>query len=191
MEINHPNQVWQVDITYIKVDHGFIYLVALIDVFSRRIMGWSLSPFLDTASCIEALENALVYGTPEIINSDQGAQFTSRLWCDKVEGLMIKISMDGKGRWADNVYIERFWRSAKYEEVNLHGYDTVQQARRSLAKYIAFYNGQRPHQALGYRTPDQVFEYDYKKGLSHKFDLDFGLPLTNLRDSEILGQTVS
>ncbi len=191
LEIARPNQVWQVDITYIKVGHGFVYLVALIDVFSRRIMGWSLSPFLDTMPCIEALENALREVTPEIVNSDQGAQFTSRLWCDKVESLKIKISMDGKGRWADNVYIERFWRSAKYEEVNLHGYETVQQARSSLAKYIMFYNSQRPHQALGYRTPDQVFEHGRKKEFTHKFDLTFGRPLTNFKVSEILGQIVS
>ena len=157
MLIDRPNQVWQVDITYIKMRHGFVYLVCLIDVFSRKIMGWALSTFLDTASCLDALNNALKYGTPEIINSDQGCQFTSAAWVEALTQNGIFISMDGKGRWADNVYIERLWRTIKYENVFLHSFDTVNQARLTLSKFITFYNEKRYHQALNYRSPDVVY----------------------------------
>jgi putative transposase len=156
--IDHPNQVWAVDITYIKLRCGYVYLICLIDVFSRKIMGWNLSTFLDAESCIEALENALKNGKPEIINSDQGCQFTSDLWVSRLSAYSIFISMDGKGRWVDNVYIERLWRTIKYENVFLHSYDTVDQARQSLASYIEFYNNRRPHQALNYHTPNAIFE---------------------------------
>jgi putative transposase len=157
MKIQQPNQVWQVDITYIKISHGFVYLVALIDVFSRKVMGWSLSIFLDTISCLEALNSALQNGVPEIINSDQGCQFTSNQWITALQNNNIGVSMDGKGRWADNVYIERLWRSIKYELVFIHHFDTVQEVRDALASYIAFYNQQRYHQSLNYHTPDDIF----------------------------------
>jgi putative transposase len=158
LKIDRPNQVWQVDITYIKTRSGFVYLVCLIDVFSRKIMGWSLSTFLDTASCLEALNNALKYGTPDIVNSDQGCQFTSDLWVKKLTDDSIFISMDGKGRWADNVYVERLWRTIKYENVFLHSFDTVAQARIVLCNFIAFYNQKRFHQALNYHAPDVIFK---------------------------------
>jgi putative transposase len=138
--------------------HGFVYLICLIDVFSRKIVGWELSTFLDTASCLEALQKALRNGMPEIINSDQGCQFTSAAWIESLMLNNILISMDGKGRWADNVYIERLWRSVKYENVFLHSFDTVDQARVRLSDYIDFYNQQRPHQALNYHTPDEVYK---------------------------------
>lgn len=156
LTIDRPNQVCQVDITYIKMRHGFVYLICLIDVFSRKIVGWELSTFLDTAACLNALQKALSQGTPEIINSDQGCQFTSTMWVENLALNNILISMDGKGRWADNVYIERLWRSIKYENVFLHSFDTVDQAKKSLGDYIEFYNQQRPHQTLNYHTPDEI-----------------------------------
>ena len=163
--IDRPNLVWQVDITYIKIRTGFVYLVCLIDVYSRRIMGWNISVFLDTSSCEQALDTALSNGDkPEIINSDQGCQFTSESWCNLLNHHRIKISMDGKGRWADNVYVERLWRTIKYELVYLHRFETVTEARDAIASYIDFYNTQRPHQALGYKVPDDVYkEFEYVK----------------------------
>jgi putative transposase len=155
--IDHPNQVWQVDITYIKIRGGFVYLICLVDVFSRKIMGWRLSTFLDTESCLEAISSALKCGTPEIINSDQGCQFTSNAWVSAIQQNSIQISMDGKGRWADNVYIERLWRTIKYELVYLHSFETVQQFRDEIANYITFYNTRRYHSKLNYHTPDAVF----------------------------------
>jgi len=156
LAITRPDQVWQVDITYIKIRHGFVYLICLIDVFSRKIMGWYLSTFLDTASCEQALYNALSATTPEIINSDQGCQFTSDSWTSDLIKNNIKISMDGKGRWADNVYIERLWKTIKYESVFLQSFDTVQQVRSTIALYIEFYNEERPHQTLNYHTPNAI-----------------------------------
>jgi putative transposase len=157
MKIERPNQVWQVDITYIKIRGGFVYLICLIDVFSRKIMGWELSTGLDTAPCVEALFVALKYHMPGIINSDQGCQFTSEVWVKILQEHGILISMDGKGRWADNVFIERLWRTLKYELIFLHSFDTVDQVRKAIADYITFYNQQRFHQALNYHTPDAVF----------------------------------
>jgi putative transposase len=174
LKIERPNQVWQVDITYIKMINGFVYLTCLIDVFSRKIMGWSLSTFLDTASCLEALNNALKYGTPEIINSDQGCQFTSAVWIETLLQKGIFISMDGKGRWADNVYVERLWRTIKQEAVRLYRFDTVEQARITLANYIDFYNNKRFHQALNYHTPNAIYELKSiptKKQLFESFTL--------------------
>ena len=138
--IDRPNQVWQVDITYIKIRGGFVYLVCLVDVFSRKIMGWRLSSFLDTTSCLDAFNNALQNGTPEIVNSDQGCQFTSESWIAAIQQQGIKISMDGKGRWADNIYIERLWRTIKYEMIYLHSFDTIAQIQAELTRYIIFYN---------------------------------------------------
>ena len=156
--INRPNQVWQVDITYIKMKYGFVYLVCLIDVFSRKIMGWALSTTLETESSQNALKNALKSHKPEIINSDQGCQFTSDLWCDFLTQHGIIISLDGKGRCLDNIYIERFWRTYKYESVFLYCYENVNQARKILGEFIAFYNKERPHQSLNYHTPNAIFE---------------------------------
>jgi len=157
MDIIRPNQAWQIDITYIKIRFGFVYLVCLIDIFSRRIMGWCLSPFLDTNSCIDALDSALNYAKPEIINSDQGCQFTSHIWHNKLSNHQIQISMDGKGRWADNIYIERLWRSIKYEMIYLNRFDTVLETKTALESYVAFYNDKRPHQALNYYTPNEIY----------------------------------
>jgi putative transposase len=151
------NDVWGVDITYIKLQSGFVYLVALIDVVSRRIMGWSLSPFLETTNCLEAFAMAASTAIPKIMNSDQGCQFTSRLWVWKMVEYRIEISMDSKGRCLDNIYIERFWRSLKYEEVYLKAYETVNEARREIGAYIEFYNNIRPHQSLLYQTPQEIY----------------------------------
>lgn len=155
--IDRPNQVWSVDITYIKIRHGYIYLVCIIDIFSRKIMGWNLSPFLDTQSSIDALQFALLIGHPGIINSDQGCQYTSDEWITMLIENKIQISMDGKGRWADNIFIERFWRSLKYESLYLHSFETVVEAHKAFCEYINFYNQRRPHQALNYKTPDSVY----------------------------------
>ena len=157
INVIRPNQAWQVDITYIKIKCGFVYLICLIDVFSRKVMGWHLSTLLDADACLIALRNALENGIPEIINSDQGCQFTSEAWCEKLKELDIQISMDGKGRWADNIYIERLWRSIKYELFYIYRFDTVQEARIATSHYIRFYNTERPHQSLGYEVPEIVY----------------------------------
>ncbi len=169
--IDHPNQGWSVDITYIKIRHGYIYLVCIIDVFSRKIMGWNLSPFLDTQPSIGALRSALLIGHPEIINSDQGCQYTSDEWITMLTENKIQISMDGKGRWADNIFIERFWRSLKYESLYLHSFETVVEARKAFCEYINFYNQRRPHQALNYKTPDSV--YNENKNIIQKEKISY------------------
>jgi putative transposase len=158
MAVTRPNQVWAMDITYIPMARGFIYLAAVVDWFSRRVLAWKLSITMEASFCIEAVEEALSKNEkPEIFNTDQGSQFTS----DDFVGLLrkhgIDISMDGKGRWRDNVFVERVWKSIKYEEVYLHAYETVQQARTSIGKYLAFYNSIRPHSSLDGFTPDQVY----------------------------------
>lgn len=159
---DHPpqksNDAWCVDITYIKLFQGFSYLTALIDVISRKVMGWCLSPFLDTQSCLEAFEMAIVVAVPLMMNSDQGSQFTSGSWIQAMTRYGIKMSMDGKGRCLDNIFIERFWKSIKYEEVYLKCYESLIEARQSIGAYIEFYNSVRPHQALNYKTPNQVYE---------------------------------
>jgi putative transposase len=180
LKIEKPNQVWQVDITYIKIKQGFVYLVCLIDIFSRRIMGWALSIFLDTNLCLEALGNAITHDIPEIINSDQGCQFTSEGWINFLNKNSIMISMDGKGRWIDNIYVERLWRSIKYENVYLHSFDTVFKAREAIARYIEFYNNRRPHQALNYHTPDEIFKL---KTIPSKQFLFEELKLQNLNNT--------
>ena len=157
VDINSPNQVWQTDITYIKIRNGFLYLAGIIDAYSRKIMGWHMSPFLDTQLCTKTLFNAFINGKPNILNSDQGCQFTSNLWISTLKKNNIEISMDGKGRWADNICIERFWRSLKYESVFLHSFDNVEQAQNVINNYIDFYNNIRPHQALDYKTPNEVY----------------------------------
>jgi len=158
LAITRPNQVWAMDITYIPMARGFVYLAAVVDWFSRCVLAWRLSITMDTSFCIEALEEALSkYGRPEIFNSDQGAQFTSVAFTGRLKEEGIQISMDGKGRWADNVFVERLWRSLKYEHVYLHAYQSVAEARAQIDRYFAFYNSQRPHSSLGAQTPDQIY----------------------------------
>ena len=156
--IDRPNQVWAMDISYIPMARGFVYLGAVIDWFSRRVLSWKLSITMDVSFCIEALEEALnSHGRPEIFNTDQGSQFTSVAFTDRLKQESINISMDGKGRWRDNVFVERFWRSLKYEEVYLHAYESVAEARNGIGCYIGFYNQIRPHSSLKAKTPDQVY----------------------------------
>lgn len=156
--LTRPNQVWATDITYVPMARGFVYLVAIVDWFSRRVLAWRVSISLDAAFCIEALEEALArHGKPAIFNSDQGSQFTSSAFTAVLHREQIAISMDGKGRWRDNVFVERLWRSVKYEEVYLNAYASVPQARAGIGRYIGFYNAARPHSALGGRTPDQIY----------------------------------
>jgi putative transposase len=158
LAITRPNQVWATDLTYIPMAHGFIYLAAVVDWFSRRVLAWRLSITIDTSFCIEALEEAIEkYGRPEIFNTDQGSQFTSAAFTTRLKEEGIAISMDGKGRWADNVFVERLWRSLKYEHVYLHAYESVAEARAKIGRYFAFFNSQRPHSSLGAQTPDQVY----------------------------------
>jgi len=156
--INHPNQVWATDICYIPMAKGFMYLVAIMDWHSRRVLSWRISNTLDSDFCIEALQEAIErYGTPEIFNTDQGAQFTSEAFTGVLKDHGIAISMDGKGRWVDNVFVERLWRSVKYEDVYLHAYETPAQLRSGLAGYFDLYNTRRRHSALDRRTPDAVY----------------------------------
>ncbi len=158
LQIERTNQVWTTDITYLPMAKGFAYLVAIIDLYSRRVMSWRLSNTMDASFCIEALEDAIQsFGPPEIFNTDQGSQFTSDSFTTVLKAHGVKISMDGKGRWVDNVFIERLWRSVKYEEVYLKAYQTMKEARQSLNSYFTFYNQCRFHQALDYRTPDMVY----------------------------------
>jgi putative transposase len=160
MEITHPNQVWMVDLTYIKFKSGFVYLIALIDVYSRYVVGWSLAETMHASGCLDALKQALKLTKPvkpEIINTDQGSQFTSAFWIITLLNLGIKISMDGKGRCLDNVYIERFWRSIKYEAIHLNEYDCLKELHKGIKHYIQFYNDDRYHQSLNYETPVSVY----------------------------------
>jgi putative transposase len=158
LAIERPNQVWTSDITYLPMAHGFLYLAAILDVASRKVLAFRLSNTLTADFCIEALQEALAkFGAPEIFNTDQGSQFTSDEWIKVLTDAGVAISMDGKGRWIDNVFIERLWRSVKYEEVYLHGYTNGTEARTALTRYFSFYNARRSHQALEYRTPDEVY----------------------------------
>jgi len=157
MEIIRPNQVWAADITYIPMARGFLYLVAIIDWYSRYVLSWRLSNTMDAGFCAEALEEALRKGKPEIFNTDQGAQFTGEAFTGLLEQHGVRISMDGKGSYNDNLFIERLWRTVKYEEVYLKAYQDGRDARIGLGSYFRFYNTERPHQALGYRTPAEVF----------------------------------
>jgi len=157
MKITRPNQVWAADITYIPMARGFLYLVAIIDWYSRYVLSWRLSNTLDAEFCVEALQEALRKGRPDIFNTDQGAQFTSEAFIGLLEQHGVRISMDGKGRYADNLFIERLWRTVKYEEVYLKAYQNGREARIGIGNYFRFYDADRPHQALGYRTPAEVF----------------------------------
>lgn len=158
LAITRPNQVWAMDITYIPMARGFVYLAAVIDWHTRRVLSWKLSTTMDVHFCIDAVEEALAkYGAPEIMNTDQGSQFTSFPFTQLLKTNNIRISMDGKGCWRDNVFVERLWRSVKYEEVYLHAYDTVSAARAGLNRYFTFYNNRRPHSSLDRQTPDEVY----------------------------------
>ncbi len=152
-----PDHIWAVDITYVPMPMGFMYLVAIIDWYSRYVMAWGLSNTLDTAFCLEALDRALAQGKPSIFNSDQGVQFTSLAFTGKLEAQAIQISMDGRGRAFDNIFVERLWRTVKYEEVYLKEYASVVALEQGLARYFTFYNQERPHQSLNYATPANVY----------------------------------
>jgi len=156
--IERPNQVWATDVTYLPMAKGFAYLVAILDLYSRKVLAFRVSNTLATDFCIEALEAALHrYGAPEIFNTDQGSQFTDEAFTAVLATKGVRISMDGKGRWIDNVFVERLWRSVKYESIYLHAYETPREVRGALARYFEFYNAHRPHQSLEYRTPDEIY----------------------------------
>jgi putative transposase len=158
MAITRPNQVWAMDITYIPMERGFVYLAVVLDWATRRVLSWRLSITMEAAFCVETLEDALArHGKPEIFNTDQGSQFTGAAFTGLLASHGIAISMDGKGAWRDNVFVERLWRSVKYEEVYLRAYGSVGEARNSIGRYLDFYNGRRPHQSLDDATPDQAY----------------------------------
>jgi len=158
LPVTRPNQVWAMDITYIPMARGFVYLAAVVDWFTRRVLAWRLSITLEVGFCIEAVKDALArYSKPDIFNTDQGSQFTSIDFIRMLKDARIAISMDGKGSWRDNVFVERLWRTIKYEEVYLHAYCSVLEARKAIGKYLTFYNSKRPHSSLDGQTPDQVY----------------------------------
>ena len=158
LSVIRPNQVWAMDITYIPMKRGYVYLAAVVDWFTRRVLSWRLSITLETGFCIEAVEEAMArYGRPGIFNTDQGSQFTSLAFIKMLKDANIAISMDGKGAWRDNVFVERLWRTIKYEEVYLKAYENVPEARAAIGKYLTFYNTKRPHSSLDGRTPDQAY----------------------------------
>jgi putative transposase len=166
LTILRPNQVWSTDVTYIRLAQGFVYLVAIIDWHSRYVLSWGLSVTLESNFCVEALDQAiLLHGKPDIFNSDQGSQFTSTEFTDRLKAEGIRISMDGRGRALDNIFVERLWRSVKYEEVYLHDYSTVTEAILGLKKYFLFYNTERQHQSLDYQTPQEVYEGQAPDGI--------------------------
>jgi len=158
LPIVRPNQVWSVDITYIRLSRGFVYLVAIMDWYSRKVLSWRLSNTMDAGFCVDSLEEAIRhYDRPEIFNSDQGSQFTSDSFTKVLKDHGITISMDGRGRAMDNIFVERLWRNVKYEDIYLNGYATMSELMLGLTKYFVFYNGERPHQALNYKTPNMVY----------------------------------
>jgi putative transposase len=159
LAIERPNHVWCADITYIPMRRGFLYLVAVMDWSTRKVLSWRISNTMDADFCIEALEEALArYGRPEIFNTDQGSQFTSPRFTGVLRDAGVRISMDGRGRWMDNVFIERLWRSLKYECVYLHAFETGSELRAGLTEWIGYYNARRPHSTLGGRTPDEAYK---------------------------------
>ena len=158
LTIDRPNQVWAMDIAYVPMARGFVYLAVIVDWFSRKVLSWRVSITMEADFCVEAVEEALArHGRPEIFNTDQGSQFTSHAFTSVLLKAGIAISMDGKGAWRDNIFVERLWRSIKYEEIYLRAYDTASTARASISRYLAFYNGRRPHSSLDRRTPDQAY----------------------------------
>lgn len=163
LTVEYCDQVWCTDITYIRMLHGFVYLVAIMDWHSRFVLSWRISTTLDTSFCIAALEEALKMSKPEIFNTDQGSQFTGLEFTGRLEKEAIRISMDSRGRFYDNIFVERLWRSVKYEEVYLYQYQTVSEARKGLARYFTFYNTERLHESLGYKTPYELYFKDRAK----------------------------
>ena len=158
VSIERPNQTWAADITYLPMAQGFVYLVAILDLYSRKVLAFRVNNAMSADFCVEALEEALArYGTPEIFNTDPGSQFTDEDFIEPLQARGINVSMDGKGRWIDNVFVERLWRSVKYEDIYLHAYETPREVKAALARYFSFYNAARPHQSLEYRTPDELY----------------------------------
>lgn len=156
--ISFPNQVWATDITYIKLAGGHVYLIAIIDLYSRKVLSWRISNTMDADFCVSALEEAIAtYGVPAMFNTDQGCQFTSEAFTGVLKAYGIVISMDGKNRAIDNIYVERFWRTLKYEDIYIRDYQTMTELRSGLARYFTFYNSERFHQSLGYQTPDEIY----------------------------------
>ena len=168
LAIERPNQVWAADLTYLPMAQGFAYLVAILDVQSRKVLSFRVSNAMTSEFCVEALQEALArYGTPEIFNTDQGSQFTDEDFTKILLAKGVRVSMDGKGRWVDNVFVERLWRSVKYEDLYLHAYETVGEVKSGLVRYFRFYNGRRVHQSLEYQTPDEKYfgTHDMKKAV--------------------------
>ncbi len=164
VRLERPDQVWSTDITYVPLASGFMYLAAILDWYSRYVLAWRLSNTLDGSFCLEMLEEALSRGQPEVFNTDQGVQFTARAWTGRLESAGIAVSMDGKGRCLDNVFVERLWRSVKYEDIYLWRYEDVPQLQRGLGRYFPYYNEERLHQALGYHTPAQIYQAGRQAG---------------------------
>ena len=189
VEVNRVDQVWAADITYIPMAKGFLYLVAIMDWHSRHVLAWKLSNTMDTSFCVAALEEALGKGRPEIFNTDQGSQFTSEAFTQTLQEQRVQVSMDGKGRYLDNIFVERLWRSIKYEEVYLKAYQTVAEARTGINAYLEFYNRQRPHQALGYRTPAEVYQHGQEeRGAAAE---EAGLPSGLVKPSAGVGDSLN
>ena len=189
VEVNRVDKVWAADITYIPMAKGFLYLVAIMDWHSRHVLAWKLSNTMDTSFCVAALEEALGKGRPEIFNTDQGSQFTSEAFTQTLQEQRVQVSMDGKGRYLDNIFVERLWRSIKYEEVYLKAYQTVAEARTGINAYLEFYNRQRPHQALGYRTPAEVYQHGQEeRGAAAE---EAGLPSGLVKPSAGVGDSLN
>jgi putative transposase len=162
VSVRRPDQVWSADITYVPLPAGFMYLAATIDWYSRYVVAWRLSNTLDGSFCVDMLEEALARGRPEVFNTDQGVQFTAQAWTGRLERAGVAVSMDGRRRWLDNVFVERLWRSVKHEDVYLQGYEGVPALAEGLGRYFPFYNEERPHQSLGYRTPAAVYRAGWR-----------------------------
>jgi putative transposase len=158
VRIERPDQVWSTDITYVPLARGFMYLAAIMDWYSRYVLAWRLSNTLDGSFCLDLLDEALSRSKPEVFNTDQGVQFTARAWTGRLESAGVAVSMDGRGRCLDNVFVERLWRTVKYEDIYLHGYETVPQLQQGLVRYFGYYNQERLHQSLDYRTPAAVYQ---------------------------------
>ena len=190
VSVVRPNQVWSTDITYIRLTHGFVYLVAIIDWYSRRVLGWRISNSMDANFCIDCLEETIRnYGKPEIFNSDQGSQFTSAAFTGVLEREGVSISMDGRGRAYDNIFVERLWRTVKYEDVYLKGYSAISELQAGLRLYFDFYNFERPHQSLGYKSPDFIYKSATGGGamILNKFAPAVPAPSAPLRSTEGAG----
>ena len=164
VSVRRPDQVWSADITYVPLPAGFMYLAAVIDWYSRYVVAWRLSNTLEGSFCLEMLEEALARGRPEVFNTDQGVQFTAAAWTGRLERAGVAVSMDGRGRALDNVFVERLWRSVKYEDIYIKDYERVAELESGLTTYFRFYDEERPHQSLGYRTPAEVYRAGYRGG---------------------------